>query len=199
MLDMTRGESGCLAEGMSFEECAATRTREEEAVAAMLNADLHFLGERDVVNECHASAEICRRASQFIIDLNPRAMFIHWPLDVHVDHAMCFAAMYKALHVARNTTGIFYDPEIFFHEHTVQTKGFTHNCYVDITDVFEKKIELIRLYTCQNVDDCLVKNKTLDAKFHGARCGVPYAESFAIFHPERLRTRPTVIEELALK
>ena len=51
MVDMTRGESGMLREKVSFDECAAIRTAEEEAVAKMLNADLHFLGEKDIFGE----------------------------------------------------------------------------------------------------------------------------------------------------
>ena len=195
MVDMTRGESGMLREKVSFDECAAIRTAEEEAVAKMLNADLHFLGEKDIFGEGFAGREVCERAAKLIEELKPRAIFLNWPLDVHIDHVMSNAIIFKALDIATKRSG--YDTELYFHEHTVQTKGFNPDCFADITDVFEERNKLIRLYKCQNRNDFLVTCKTLDARFRGSRCNVMYAEAFVAFYPEKLRTRPTIFDELA--
>lgn len=197
LFDMTRGESGLLGQGVSFDECASMRTAEEEKVAEQLNAKLYFLGEKDIAGEPLASRETLEYTAKLLAELKPRAMFVHWPLDVHNDHISSHALMMKALRFAMIACPEWEGPEIFYHDHTVQSKGFSNDFYVDITSVFEAKNAIIRTYACQNGDDFLVRHKVNDAIFHGGRCGVKYAECFAMFHRERLRNRPNVLQELA--
>ena len=54
---------------------------------------------------------------------------------------------------------------------------FSPTDYIDITDVWEEKLELIRNYDSQP-NDYWIKMVTNQNKMHGARCGVPYAEGF---------------------
>ena len=184
VVDLTRGEAGW--GGHSYEETARVRTAEEEAVCAALGATPHFLGEIDA--DAYAGRETCARAAELFRALRPRAVIAHWPLDVHADHIMSTAATIKALKLA----GL--DPEVYFFEETFQSMFFPAIHYVDVSSVFERKVELIRLYACQNGGDGLVRNKTEDAVFRGNQFHVARAEAYAPYRPARAGERCLFLE-----
>lgn len=175
VLDFTRGERGLKSEGISYEETAKIRTAEESAACALIHATPVFLGE--INGEAFANQNVCERIADLCRTLRPRAILTHWPLDVHEDHVMCTGAIMKGIQMSKH------ECELYFYEETCQTQCFTPFYYVDITSVMEDKIRLIRSYRCQNKNDCLVKNKLLDAAFRGNQIHVKYAEAFAAFLP----------------
>lgn len=191
VFDLTRGERGLAAHGVSSEACARIRVAEELKAVALLDGEAHFLGEVDA--SAYAGKAVCERTAALFTELNPHAVITHWPLDVHPDHVICFAVVLKALQLAE------LEPEVYFFEETFQSKSFAPDCLVDITPVFDKKVELIRTYACQNENDALVTHKTLDAKFRGSRSGVKYAEAYARWFPENPRwNRKTIFDDLTL-
>jgi len=177
LIDFTGGERGLLSDGISMEETAAIRRKEEERACALLDINPRFLGEID--GEAFAGRQSCEKLSAVISSLNPVAIMTHWPLDVHPDHVITAAATLKALQMAA------LQPEVLLFEAPFQSKGFLPDFHVDISTVFASKLELIRCYECQNRNDELVESQTWDARFRGSRCRCRYAESYSHYFPER--------------
>ena len=168
--DFTKGERGLIEQGVSIEECAATRTKEEQRVASAVGAELLFLGEID--GNSFAPESTCRKMADNLREIRPRAVFTHFVPDRHVDHIMTTAALFRALKIARLM------PEIYFYEFSFQSLGFHPIHLVDVSSVMTEKIKLIRMYECQNPDDCIVQNKIMTGRFRGQQIHCEYAEAF---------------------
>ena len=144
VIDFTHGERGCGAAGFADGSTKVIRTLEEESVCAAVGATLHWLDEVD--GEAYACRETCERLAAILAELKPRAVFAHWPVDIHGDHSMAGVAALKAVFLA----GL--SPEIYFFTEAYQAKRFTPDVFLDITDIAERKREIIRLYKCQYKD-----------------------------------------------
>ena len=184
MLDFTRGEVGWSGHGK--EETARVRTAEEESVCAELGATPHFLGEVD--GDAFATREAVACTASLLRELKPRAIIMHWPLDSHMDHVMSTAATLKAVWTTYADPRKDF-PEIYFYEETSQSLYFHPVWYVDITSVWDRKVELMRKYVCQNSGDGIVRNKTEDALFRGNQFWVDKAEAYAPYIPPRPGSR----------
>lgn len=159
VVDFTHGERGCGEEKFKSGWTKATRTKEEEAVCASIGATLHWLDEVD--GEAYASRESCERLAAILKKLRPRAVIAHWPVDIHTDHVMAGAAAIRAVFLAD------IKPEIYFMEQTYQSKNFSPDVYVDITSVYDKVLDSIRLYACQYGDGAMERRRRVSADFHG--------------------------------
>ena len=147
-----------------------------ESVCKELGATLHWLDEID--GEAYACRETCERLAAILKELKPRAVFAHWPVDIHGDHAMAGVAVQKALFLAGLT------PELYFIEQEYQGKRFVPDQFVDITDVIDRKCELIRMYKCQYRDGGIERRKCAIAKANGMHSMLladGYAEGFMSF------------------
>lgn len=191
VMDFTKGELGLGMPGLKDGSTAARRVIEEQNACAMIGAEPHFMGEVD--GFAYANKEVTARITDLFKELQPRAVITHWPLDRHLDHTMCTASVLKAVSMAGlMSTG---KTEVYFFEETCQSMNFQPRFYVDITSVWEKKVELIRKYVCQNVDDGMVKHKKADAVFRGSQIIAEYAEAFAALRGE-LPGKKTIFSEL---
>ncbi len=176
VVDFTHGERGCGKEKFENGWTKATRTKEEEAVCASIGAKLHWLDEVD--GEAHAGRETCERLAGILKELKPRAVIAHWPVDVHTDHVMAGAAAIRAIFLA----GI--KPEIYFMEQTYQSKRFVPDVLVDISSVYDKVWESLRLYACQYRDGGMERRRRASADFYGWHSANYYrakAEGFMSF------------------
>ncbi len=187
--DYTRGENGLSEQGVSWEECARLRTAEEIRVAEYVGAELKFFAE--INGSCYAPKETCDLMTRYLRELKPRAIFTHFVPDRHPDHLMTTAALFRALGSAKLAT----EPEIYFYEFSHQSLGFKPEYIVDITAVMEEKIELIRLYECQNINDSIVANKLQIAEFRGLQGQCQYGEAFSCSGIRRENTR-CILNEL---
>ena len=164
----------------------AVRGREMEAECRALNAGLTGLGLPDP----YADKATCEKVAEVMKRLDPVAVFGMWPLDFHPHHSACSEITRRAMHLA----GI--NPEFYMFEtgFTDQTVRFDPDIFVDITPVFDNKIELIRLYESQNGNDRLVKRCLTQARMRGqqAHCrstfyrkeeDISYAEGFKMLRP----------------
>ena len=191
VIDFTHGERGCGPAGFADGSTKATRTAEEESVCEAVGATLHWLDEID--GEAYACRETCGRLAAILVKLKPRAVFAHWPVDIHGDHAMAGVAALKAVFLA----GL--SPEMYFFAEAYQSKRFTPDVFLDISDIADRKREIIRLYKCQYKDgglerDELSANRTWAMQsmlFHGE------AEGFLSFVQPMQGARRTVFQELA--
>lgn len=191
VIDFTHGERGCGSAGFADGSTKATRTAEEESVCAAVGATLHWLDETD--GEAYACRGTCERLAAILGELKPRAVFAHWPVDIHGDHSMAGVAALKAVFLA----GI--SPEIYFFAEAYQSKRFTPDVFLDISDIAERKREIIRLYRCQYKDggierDELAANQAWALQsmlFHGE------AEGFLSFVPPLQGQAKGVFQELS--
>jgi LmbE family N-acetylglucosaminyl deacetylase len=178
LLCATKGETGI--PGRTPEETAAIRGKEQEAAAALLGAKLSFLGR--INRQLFADSETCQEVARAIRDVAPAALFTLWPLDHHMDHSAVSEIARRAALVAGGP------PEIVYSEAHLktQTSCFTPQIYVDISEVFEEKLALIRCHQSQNRDDWLVGEFRRQGAFRGAQAGCDYAEAFvSVRHPKR--------------
>ena len=190
VIDFTHGERGCGSAGFADGSTKATRTAEEESVCAAVGATLHWLDEVD--GEAYACRETCERLAAILAELKPRAVLAHWPVDIHGDHSMASVAALKAVFLA----GI--SPEIYFFAEAYQSKRFTPDVFLDITDVAERKREIIRLYRCQYKDGGIERNQIAANQawalqsmlFHGE------AEGFLSFVQPTQGQAKTIFQEL---
>ena len=191
VIEFTHGERGLGAEAFKDGSCKKIRMAEEGAVCKKLGATLHWLDEID--GEAYACRETCERLAAILKELKPRAVFAHWPVDIHGDHAMAGVAVQKALFLAGLT------PELYFIEQEYQGKRFVPDQFVDITDVLDKKCELIRMYKCQYRDGAIEKRKCAIAKANGMHSMLladGYAEGFMTFVQPLQGQGKTIFQEL---
>ena len=159
VIEFTHGERGLGEPGYLDGSTKKIRMGEESAVCKALGAQLHWLDEID--GEAYACRETCERLAALLKELKPRAVFAHWPVDIHGDHAMAGVAVQKALFLA----GL--SPELYFIEQEYQAKRFVPDQFVDITDVMERKCELIRMYKCQYRNGGIERRKCAIATVNG--------------------------------
>ncbi|MBO7166262.1 MAG: PIG-L family deacetylase [Kiritimatiellae bacterium] len=172
VIDFTGGERG--VKGKTHEEARAIRQAEEESVAKELGADVHWVGQID--GGAFATPEAVTKVYEILKKLKPRAVFLHAPVDLHVDHVMCYAACWAAIMKTKAY------PEVYFYEEggIGETHNFHPHHYVDITDVWDEKVRLMRKWKSQNKNDFLVRFKEPESLFRGAQMVRPvkYGEAY---------------------
>lgn len=177
VVDLTHGERGLGQKAFEDGACKKIRMAEEQAVCEVVGATLHWLDEID--GEAYACRETCERLAGILKTLQPRAVFAHWPVDIHTDHVMAGAAAQRAIFLS----GL--RPEVYFFDEEYQAKAFEPDCYLDITDVAERKYEILRLYKCQYRDGGMERRKRAAdqvAGMHTAMMGGA-AEAFKSLFP----------------
>ena len=175
VLCATKGERGL--PGRPMDETAAIRQAEEQSACDLLGAKLTFLGRIDA--EAYADRQICGRVAALLDEIGPSVLFTLWPIDQHPDHSAVSEVARKALGAGQAKCPVVY----FEAALSCQTSQFVPDVYVDVTDVTDRKIELIRLHACQNRDDQLVDFSMKQSTFRGWECGCRYAEGFKLTRP----------------
>jgi len=165
----TKGERGL--PGRSPDETAAIREKEEERECGLLGGKLDFLGRIDA--ELIVDAETCRRAAEIVRRTNPAAVFTLWPVDNHPDHAAVSEIARRAVLMAGSPAEI-----VYFEAGEDQTELFTPSVYLDISEVMDRKLELVRCHECQNPDDRLAQHSLRKATRRGKEIGCAYAEGY---------------------
>ena len=176
VVDLTRGELGLGMAGLKDGSTARRRMAEEAKACAFLGATPHFLDEVDGF-ACAGEKSVDRLAGLFR-QHRPKAVFTHWPVDEHVDHVQCWAVVANAL----RKSGL--EPERYFFEVLLsQTRNFRPIYRVDVSSTISNKVEMLRCYECQNVNDGLAKEKLAQAALRGRETVPPVAaaEVFTTF------------------
>ncbi len=186
MIDLTRGERGTRGS-------AEIRAAEAQAAFKVMGLDVR---ENLDLGDMHLqdTQDRRRKVVEVIRKYKPRIVITHWSSDRHPDHEGASALVKNAMFLsgARNfdADGEPHTPGrlMFFPSHWVQEL----NVYVDITDVWEKKVEAAKCYTSQFFDPDSKDPATalsrphffedLETRFRnfGLQIGVKYAEAFWI-------------------
>jgi LmbE family N-acetylglucosaminyl deacetylase len=131
--------------------------------------------------------EMIPKISSIFIEFKPEVIYVMNRSDAHSDHRYTFDA------VAACTKSFRYPfiKKVLMYECISETefapqlpeKVFIPNYFVDITDFFEKKLEIMQIYQSELGKHPFPRsNKNIEslATFRGASVGVNYAESFQI-------------------
>ena len=178
VVDLTHGERGLGQKAFEDGSCKRIRMAEEQTVCDAVGAKLHWLDEVD--GEAYACRETCEKLAAIMKELKPRAVFAHWPVDIHTDHVMAGAAALRAVFLS----GL--KPEVYFFDEEYQAKGFVPDRFVDITDVAERKYEILRNYRCQYRDGGIERRKRAGDMVNGMHTAIlslGSAEGFKALYP----------------
>ena len=172
---------------MPYAEIAAIRNKEAGAVAEALGGRYLNMGQsdeyiRDTDEARNQLTDILRAAKADLV-------FAPAPVDYNTDHMVASQLAFHACLLASVRT-IFTEHEALpghptlYYMDVVTGLEWQPTHYVDITEVFERKCELLRLHKSQmlNMQTSggwdLVKYSRIVGAFRGLQCGVEYAEAF---------------------
>lgn len=138
------------------EDCKACRQREASAAAKYLGVDIVFKNWDDY--PLYISHERQNELALDIQNFAPDVLLTHFTHDpTNQDHAVTAQAAIRAASIAAAARleapfGTSVTPDIFLFESTVphtEFNGFSPDTYVDITDVFEEKMNALAHFTSQ--------------------------------------------------
>jgi LmbE family N-acetylglucosaminyl deacetylase len=172
---------------MPYEEIAAIRNKEAGAVAQALWGRYINMGQSD--EYIRDTDEARNQLTDVLREAKADLVFAPAPVDYNTDHMVASQLAFHACLLASVRT-IFTAHEalpghpILYYMDAVTGLEWQPTHYVDITDVFERKCELLRLHKSQmlNMQTSggwdLVKYSRIVGAFRGIQCGVEYAEAF---------------------
>ncbi len=148
------------------------RKKEQENSAAVMSVKNIFWGG---FKDTHLAAErpLIDTMEDVIKKTSPQVVLVNHVSDVHQDHRITAAACLSATR---------YIKEVLYYE-VPTTQDFQPEIYVDIADVLEKKLELLKIHSSQ-VNRTRVEGLTIlesaqaCATFRGYQGRVKYAEAF---------------------
>ena len=131
--------------------------------------------------------DLVTAVSSIFKEIEPNIVYLPFSNDVHSDHRVAFDVCFSCTKAFR-TPSI---ERILMMETLSETEfapsipglTFTPNVYVDITDFFEKKLEIMRLYESEmgvHPFPRSVENIRAQALYRGASANCQYSESFTL-------------------
>lgn len=132
-------------------------------------------------------SEIINEVSAYINEIKPTYIYLHHFADVHSDHKVSFDAVYSC---TKNFRYPFIEKILLFETLSetefapaIRNNVFVPNVFSDITPYMEKKLQIMQLFTTEQMEEPLPRAlstiKAL-ARYRGSRIGVEYAEAFTL-------------------
>lgn len=170
-------ESGLLFKenpDIAVEEVRRIREQEAFACVEVMGAEGRMLGYGD--GPLRMTEERMEALGEEIADFKPDVLLTHWRDELtYPTHLMTSEAAVRATMSVKGTNDIrFFEPNIG----TAARVGFAPDHYVDITDVFDQKIEALKTLEAQ---PHLVELYTTCNRWRGIESGCQYAEGFVRF------------------
>lgn len=156
----------------TFGGVGSIRSEEMEASAKLMGAsDLFWGGYTDT--QIPMSQDLISEIEVIIGRVKPRFIFTHWRDDTHQDHRNLTACTLAATR---------YIPNFLFYE-SPSSQNFNPNVYVDISEVLDEKIELLKTHASQisktNIEETTIIDIAASAAtFRGIQARVKRAEGF---------------------
>ena len=123
--------------------------------------------------------------SNVMKQIEPQILFIPFFNDVHTDHQTAFKAIYSATKSFRypSIEKILMYETLSETDYSIPIPGisFSPNVFIDITEFFERKVEIMNLYKSEIMNGPFPRSiDTIKAaaQYRGSRIGADYAESF---------------------
>jgi LmbE family N-acetylglucosaminyl deacetylase len=154
---------------------AAVRVHEQEEAARRLGVKKVFWG-KCVDTQFQVGREMITLIEQVCDEIKPDEVYVNHADDSHQDHRALAKAVVSATR---------YVPRVLFYE-DYTSMDFNPEIFVDITDVIDQKVEVIKMHTSQITRVRSVRKGGLDmlesvhavAHFRGFQGKVRYAEGF---------------------
>lgn len=135
----------------------------------------------------YSLGEIINEVSAYINKVKPTHIYLHHFADVHSDHKVAFDAVYSC---TKNFRYPFIEKILLFETLSetefapaIRNNVFVPNVFSDITPYMEKKLQIMQLFTTEQMEEPLPRAlstiKAL-ARYRGSRIGVEYAEAFTL-------------------
>lgn len=175
------------------EDCGRVREVESRAAAAYLGATIEFWNLHDY--PLTLTEEHMRKLTRIVLDLKPEVVLTHWIQDpTNQDHSTAANGIIRAIDSAAQlgafpNTPAHYFPNIYCFESTVpysEFNEFNPDFYLDITDVYETKMNAIKEFKCQpflgNLYSHFAVHRGLQATAWSKKT-IQYAEGFKRLYP----------------
>ncbi len=188
--------------GLSPEEYAEIRVKQALEASRKLNAEVVFLG--CVEGVPYDAEEVKLKMYRSLLEFKPDAVLMHWKGSYHPDHLACHLLAIQAFERftgEQRAEGKHSRPvELYYPENWEDPQGFQPEVYVDVSNVFEKYLDVITTYDFTSgkysgfnyVDyySCL-------RRVRGLEVGFQYAEAFMTFGDwgvKRVRRKSLLVE-----
>ena len=170
--------------GISLEEVRRIREKEAFACAQVIGAEGRMFGFGD--NPLRMTPERMEMLAREMADFKPDIILTHWKDELtYPTHWRTAQSVIQASQMAHVSWDIrFFEPNIG----TATRVGFVPDHYVDITEVFEQKIEALKKLEAQPQ---LIGYYTTCNRWRGLEIRRSYAEGFVRWAP-----RPEVLDRL---
>ena len=180
---LTQGESDESAfliqqrPGIPVDEVRRIREKEAFACAEVIGAEGKMFGFGD--GPLRMTPERMEMLAREMADFKPDLILTHWKDELtYPTHWRTSRSVVEAAQMARVSWDIrFFEPNIG----TASRVGFVPDHYVDITEVFERKVEALKTLAAQ---PRLVPDYTACNRWRGIECGRQYAEAFVRWAPK---------------
>lgn len=136
-------------------------------------------------------SELISSISKVMNEVKPHTIYLPNRSDIHTDHQISFKAVWSC---TKNFRYHFIKKILMMEvlsetEFTAALKEniFVPNCFVGISNFFEKKIEIMKMFNSEVMKKPYPRSsKTIEAlaKLRGSRIGKKYAEAFNILYEE---------------
>ncbi len=135
------------------------------------------------------SISFINKVANVIEEVQPNEVYMMYENDVHSDHKISFYAVYSCLKSFRRP----YINRILMFEALSETEfavatsqsSFIPNVYVDISDYLEQKLDIMRMYDTELMEEPYprsISSIQALARIRGSRAGVKYAEAFMLLY-----------------
>lgn len=163
--------------GISVAEVRRVREKEAFACAEIIGAEGKMFGFGD--GPLLMTPERMEMLVREIADFKPDLILTHWKDELtYPTHWRTSRSVIEAAQMARVSWDIrFFEPNIG----TASRVGFVPDHYVDISEVFERKVEALKTLAAQ---PRLVSDYTACNRWRGIECGRQYAEAFVRWAPK---------------
>lgn len=160
--------------GISVEEVRRIREKEAFSCIEVIGAEGRMFGFGD--HPLRMTPERMEMLAGEIAEFRPDILLTHWKDDLtYPTHLMTSQAAVQATMMVKGTRDIrFFEANLG----TAARVGFVPDHYVNISDVFEQKLEALRTLKAQPE---LVKNYTACNRWRGIESHCQYAEGFVRF------------------
>ncbi|WP_417333249.1 PIG-L deacetylase family protein [Halarcobacter sp.] len=157
-------------------------------VSEMYNFDkVHNLELKTMQVDEYSMSELISKISKVINEVKPNIIYLPFKADVHSDHRKIFEAAFSCTKSFRYP----FVKKIYMMETLSETEfapsvnedSFTPNVFVDISDYFETKIEIMKIFKSEIEEHPFPRserNLRALATLRGATSGCEYAESFVL-------------------
>ena len=137
------------------EEYFKMRTADAEASAAFIGAKMELLPYKD--GELEISDEAVWRMADLIRQHRPTALITHWRGSFHADHNNTHQIVHKALFKAglpafQREYPAHRPRTVLYSENWEDMDGYRDDIYLDVTDVFDQYLELLKTHALMRED-----------------------------------------------